>query len=517
LSQRNYLIPLALGCLALFLIGATLAPSEGVGVRAVLFYSPTCPHCQIVREESLPPLQAKYGDQLQILEVDVTQPGGQELFIAAIQKYNLDGGVPTLIVGDQVLVGSIDIPEKFPALIEQYLSRGGIDWPAIPGLPETLAAQSGAAPEASSNPASTAPAKPTSLPASLGEKLKSDLPGNVLAIIVLAGMLATLTAALLRLRGVPTTPVARSGGWLVPVLCLAGLGVAGYLSYVETAQVRAVCGPVGDCNAVQQSAYARLFGVLPVGILGMAGYLAILPAWLVSRLQNARLAAYASLAMLGMTAFGTLFSIYLTFLEPFVIGATCAWCLTSAVIITALFWFSLPPGWLALTHLAFGRQAPIGKKRRPRKSRPKTKPVANRKRLIRQRQKTTWVWIGLGLAAIALAGWLLLPKSPPVTEISAAQAYQKYQQGAFFLDVRGLEEWNQGHIADSTLIPLAELPSRLDELPTDQDIVVVCQSGLRSKEGVVTLLQAGFKRASCLKGGLKAWVAAGYPLEVSPP
>jgi uncharacterized membrane protein len=55
--------------------------------------------------------------------------------------------------------------------------------------------------------------------------------------------------------------------------------------------------------------------------------------------------------MLGLAAIGVMFSIYLTFLEPFVIGATCAWCLASAIIITALFWLSLPPARLAISYL----------------------------------------------------------------------------------------------------------------------------------------------------------------------
>jgi len=49
---------------------------------------------------------------------------------------------------------------------------------------------------------------------------------------------------------------------LTPALSIIGLGVAGYLTYVETQAVPAVCGPVGDCNAVQTSSYATLFGVL---------------------------------------------------------------------------------------------------------------------------------------------------------------------------------------------------------------------------------------------------------------
>jgi uncharacterized membrane protein len=133
---------------------------------------------------------------------------------------------------------------------------------------------------------------------------------------------------------------------------LIGLGVAGYLAYVETTQVEAVCGPVGDCNTVQQSTYARLFGILPIGVLGMLGYIIILAAWLVNCFGSGRLADLAALALLGMTGFGTLFSIYLTFLEPFVIGATCAWCLTSAIIMTLLFWLALPYGRQAVFNLS---------------------------------------------------------------------------------------------------------------------------------------------------------------------
>ncbi len=84
----------------------------------------------------------------------------------------------------------------------------------------------------------------------------------------------------------------------------------------------------------------------------------ILLAWGIGRFARPRLAAYASLAMLGLTAVGLLFSIYLTFLEPFVIGATCAWCLTSAIIMTALFWLSLTPARSALAYLQGGEIKP---------------------------------------------------------------------------------------------------------------------------------------------------------------
>ena len=132
------------------------------------------------------------------------------------------------------------------------------------------------------------------------------------------------------------------------MLCAVGLTVASYLAYVETRQVKAVCGPVGDCNAVQQSEYALLFGVLPVAVLGVIGYVAILAAWAWGRLGSGRLTELAPLALFGMALLGTLFSIYLTFLEPFVVGATCSWCLTSAMMMTLILLLVTEQGCTAL-------------------------------------------------------------------------------------------------------------------------------------------------------------------------
>jgi rhodanese-related sulfurtransferase len=156
------------------------------------------------------------------------------------------------------------------------------------------------------------------------------------------------------------------------------------------------------------------------------------------------------------------------------------------------------------------------------KSKPSnSKPSGSKKQQYRKarRQKQLWKWIGLGFAAIVIiiAAILLIPKITDATEISAAQAFQKYQQGAFFLDVRSQEEWGQVHIANSTRISLDELQNHLSELPSDRDIVVVCLVGKRSHEGMAILQQAGFSRASCMTGGLNAWKAAGYPLEGSNP
>jgi len=114
------------------------------------------------------------------------------------------------------------------------------------------------------------------------------------------------------------------------------MGIAAYLSFVEVTGTPAVCGPVGDCNAVQQSVHARLFGLLPVGVLGLAGYAAMLGAWAVARAGGGPMAGRARGALWGMAWVGTAFSAYLTFLEPFVIGATCAWCVSSALVMAVL-------------------------------------------------------------------------------------------------------------------------------------------------------------------------------------
>jgi len=309
------------------------------------------------------------------------------LYQAAIQRFDIPPerlGVPTLIVGDMVLVGSLEIPDQFPGLIEKHLAQGGVDWPDIPGLAEALAAAQPTpaatpaptsiispvptptviAPSTTPSPASTLTATAPGLildsdpPADLSARLARDPAGNALAIVVLIGMVFSVALVTARLRRPIDPPMTARREWTIPVLCLIGFVVAGYLSYVETAQVEAVCGPIGDCNTVQQSEYARLFGLIPIGVLGLVGYVAIGTAWGVRRYHRGRFARLAARALLGMTVFGTLFSIYLTFLEPFVIGATCAWCLASAVIMTALMLLSLRPALFAFAAIRIERGGP---------------------------------------------------------------------------------------------------------------------------------------------------------------
>jgi len=74
------------------------------------------------------------------------------------------------------------------------------------------------------------------------------------------------------------------------------------------------------------------------------------------------------------------------------------------------------------------------------------------------------------------------------------------------LDVREPFEAELCSIPGATLIPLGELPRRLDELPGDADLVVLCKSGSRSARAVSILREKGFKQARNLAGGILAWI-----------
>ncbi len=382
---------------------STAAQTEQTNtVKAVLFYSPTCPHCHIVIDEILIPLVESYGDQLEILAFDVSQPRGQQLYQAAIVYFDIPEdrlGVPTLVVGDVIMVGGAEIPDQFPAIIEEGLIGTGIPWPEIPGLAEALAGaqptdnpganptptagvdptpQSDPAgqveptneveppirpPTAVPEPSATAgqvivaqgttvaapPAEAETEPVALvpagnevlgleSEKPETDPVGFAIATLILIAMVAAcgfvswriIAAGKDHLR-VGALDVFYTRNWAIPIVALAGLGVAAYLAYVEITRVEAICGPVGQCNIVQSSSYAYILGV-PVALLGLVSYVAILVLWLAQKYLADRLGTWPTLGLMVVTIFGTLFSIYLTLLELFVIHAVCIWCLSSALI-----------------------------------------------------------------------------------------------------------------------------------------------------------------------------------------
>lgn len=113
------------------------------------------------------------------------------------------------------------------------------------------------------------------------------------------------------------------------VLATVGLGVASYLTYVHYSGAPPVCTAGGSCLKVQTSVYSKLAGV-PVALMGLIGYVAILVSLLAPENESTRFAT------LAFTLAGFGFSAYLTYRELFSIHAICEWCASSAAIMTVL-------------------------------------------------------------------------------------------------------------------------------------------------------------------------------------
>ena len=95
-----------------------------------------------------------------------------------------------------------------------------------------------------------------------------------------------------------------------------------------------------------------------------------------------------------------------------------------------------------------------------------------------------------------------------VPEVSPAQV----GEDAVILDVREDDEWSAGHAPNARHLPMMQVPARLEEIPRDQDVVVVCRVGSRSAQVVAFLMHQGYDRVANLDGGMFAWEATGLPL-----
>ena len=118
---------------------------------------------------------------------------------------------------------------------------------------------------------------------------------------------------------------------LVALLSLAGIGVAGYLTYVHWFDKPIICAGLHSCRQVAESHYAWIGGI-PVAFFGLLGYVALFAIALFWLVVRDRFDIWPLLAIWGMSLGGVAYSAYLTYVELYVIHAVCIWCVASAVI-----------------------------------------------------------------------------------------------------------------------------------------------------------------------------------------
>jgi len=102
-----------------------------------------------------------------------------------------------------------------------------------------------------------------------------------------------------------------------------------------------------------------------------------------------------------------------------------------------------------------------------------------------------------------------------VNNISVEEVYEiiNNDQDYLIVDVRTIDEFNEGHIKGAVLIPVSELGSRLNELPKDKPIITYCRVGSRSRNAANILVENGFKYVYDM-GGILEWIEKGYPVVI---
>ncbi|HEY96353.1 MAG TPA: vitamin K epoxide reductase family protein [Dehalococcoidia bacterium] len=126
----------------------------------------------------------------------------------------------------------------------------------------------------------------------------------------------------------------------IVILGLCGMGISGYLTYGYLAHTAVGCPFNANCDLVQASPYAYMWGV-PVPLLGLLMYAALTLMGLLLFLKKPELENMASLGIYGISLAGVIFTVYLYYLELFVLHAFCSWCIVSSIVILSIFILSL--------------------------------------------------------------------------------------------------------------------------------------------------------------------------------
>lgn len=127
---------------------------------------------------------------------------------------------------------------------------------------------------------------------------------------------------------------------LIVFVSLAGLLLALYIHYKKQTRQVLVC-PIGsDCDAVIHSEYSRFLGI-PIEILGIFYYGGLSLSYGIFLMQPDLVSPLILFLVLGLSTLAFLFSLYLTFIQAFVLRQWCVWCLTSASFCLLIFLFAL--------------------------------------------------------------------------------------------------------------------------------------------------------------------------------
>ena len=154
----------------------------------------------------------------------------------------------------------------------------------------------------------------------------------------------------------------------------------------------------------------------------------------------------------------------------------------------------------------------------------KQSKASKRKEKQKAEKKRNQIIIGVVAVIVVIIAFLAFGGSGDVpttenslpTEIDTNTGYQMFQEGAFLLDVRTQPEWEEYHIDGATMIVLDELEARISEVPFDQEVIIICNSGNRSQVARNILLAAGHTQVTSIAGGIQGWMKAGHAVVSGP-
>jgi len=127
---------------------------------------------------------------------------------------------------------------------------------------------------------------------------------------------------------------------IIAALALGGVGLATYLAMYKLGYIGTLACTVGSCETVNLSRWATFIGI-PVAVWGVGFYVVLFLVALLGTTNRFAEASWISHALLGLTAWGVLFSSWLTYLELYVIHAVCMFCVISAILVLVTFLVSV--------------------------------------------------------------------------------------------------------------------------------------------------------------------------------